>query len=189
MLTNLKYFIELCKRSTLSSWPTGLSVDRTNSLGAWDNQNCSSLIRNWASVTHIIYNIYTRPICTFRKRILQRLLHQHNSGSISVSKNRLISAAVWFTAKSTGRIFSDNLITIISWGQLQGYDSVARDTFVGLGIINGFLPIHFVGLVNACGIRHSSISLYSSLVGNNYCWCRKYSMGGRIDRAELCRVS
>jgi hypothetical protein len=38
-----------------------------------------------------------------------------------VSKNRLISAAVQFTAKSTECIFSDNLITIISWGQLQGY--------------------------------------------------------------------
>lgn len=139
------------------------------------------------------YNIYTRPICTSHKRILHSLLHQHNSldttGSISFSKNRWISAAVRFTAKSTGCIFSDNLITIISWGQLQGYDSVARDTFVGLGIINGFLPIHFVGLVNACGIRHSRTSLYYSLVGNNYCWCRKYSMGRRVDRAELCRVS
>jgi len=47
---------------------------------------------------------------------------------------------------------------------------VARDTFVGLGIIYGFLPIHFVGLVNACGIYHQSNSLCSSLVGNNYCW-------------------
>jgi hypothetical protein len=88
----------------------------------------------------------------------------------SVSKNRWISAAVRFTAKSTECIFSDNLITIISWGQLQGYNYVARDTFVGLGIIYGFLPIHFVGLVNACGIYHQSNFLCSSLVGNNYCW-------------------
>jgi hypothetical protein len=33
-----------------------------------------------------------------------------------------------------------------------------------------FLPIHFVGLVNACGIYHQSNSMCSSLVGNNYCW-------------------
>jgi hypothetical protein len=108
----------------------------------------------------------------------------------SVSKNRLISAAVRFSAKSKGCIFSDNLI-IISWGQLQGYSSVARDTFVGLGIICTFLPIHFAGLINACGIRHHSTSLCSSLAGNNYCWCRKYenSIGRWVDRGEFCRVS
>ena len=106
--------------------------------------------------------VTTRAICTSRKIILHSPFQQHNyldtTGAFHtvcpVSKNRLISAAVRLTAKSIGCIFSDNLITIISWGQLHGYNSVAWDTLVGLGIIYGFLLIHFVGLVNACGIHH-----------------------------------
>jgi hypothetical protein len=156
---------------------------------------------HWSEIElrlHTCYNSYTGATCTSSKWILHSLLHQHNSLKIPqgafhtlypVSKMRWISAAVRFTAESTGSVFRDNLITIISWGRLNGYNSVDRDTFLGLGIIYGYLPIYFMGLVNASGIRHYCSYLFSSLAGNNFCWWRKYNMGKRVDRAELRLVA